>query len=203
MDIISDKKGDSIQIRIVKLAQQLFHSDGARKVTMDEIAHLIGKKRSSLYYYYTSKEEVLDAVINAEIAEIFRAVAGNIDDIDFFEKNIRTYFKCLTPGPDNKALFRLIDSGKSFLNHLEYGGISAMAYRLFRKSATRKLQKLLNSGMEKKLIRKIAHDELDTLIFVLFSSAQGIRELPLTNFSESEQVTTMLARMTINWLIQG
>ena len=38
---------------------------------MDDIAHAMGKERTSLYYYFSGKKEVLQALTENELSEIF------------------------------------------------------------------------------------------------------------------------------------
>ncbi|MEO0293484.1 MAG: TetR/AcrR family transcriptional regulator [candidate division WOR-3 bacterium] len=56
---------------IIKSAQDIFARFGFRKTTMDEIAQSINKAKSSLYHYFTSKQEIFKAIIEKE-ASLFR-----------------------------------------------------------------------------------------------------------------------------------
>jgi len=51
---------------IVEKAREIFAHYGFRKTTMNEIADGVGKRKSSLYYYFDSKEDVYRAVIEKE-----------------------------------------------------------------------------------------------------------------------------------------
>ena len=51
---------------IVEKAREIFAYYGFRKTTMNEIAEGVGKGKSSLYYYFDSKEDVYRAVIEKE-----------------------------------------------------------------------------------------------------------------------------------------
>jgi AcrR family transcriptional regulator len=51
---------------IVEKAREIFAHYGFRKTTMNEIADSVGKGKSSLYYYFNSKEDVYRAVIEKE-----------------------------------------------------------------------------------------------------------------------------------------
>ncbi len=53
--------------KILDSARKLFGHFGFKKTTMDDIAHDMGKGKSSLYYYFKSKEEVYKAVVSREI----------------------------------------------------------------------------------------------------------------------------------------
>ncbi|MDD3877340.1 MAG: TetR/AcrR family transcriptional regulator [Bacteroidales bacterium] len=62
---------------IIDNAQEIFSKFGLRKTTMDEIAAKIHKAKSSVYYYFKSKEEIYIAVIEKEAA-IFRSEINRV-----------------------------------------------------------------------------------------------------------------------------
>jgi len=57
--------------KIIITAGTIFSRYGFRKTTMDEIARALKMGKSSIYYYYESKEEIFEAVVLHE-AEILR-----------------------------------------------------------------------------------------------------------------------------------
>ena len=74
MSSITATKEDLMQQQILTAAKELFRVYGLAKVTMDDVAKAIGKGRSSLYYYYKSKDEIFDAVVNAAINDMITAM---------------------------------------------------------------------------------------------------------------------------------
>ncbi len=62
---------DEVKEAIVNVARHIFSRFGFRKTTMDEIAVASRKGKSSIYYYFASKEEIFQAVVEKE-AEIFK-----------------------------------------------------------------------------------------------------------------------------------
>jgi len=56
-------KDDIVRAEILKAAERVFQKWGLNKTTMEDIAHEAGKGKSTLYYYYQSKEEIFDAVV--------------------------------------------------------------------------------------------------------------------------------------------
>lgn len=66
---------------IIDNAQEVFSRFGLKKTTMDEIAATINKAKSSVYYYFKSKEEIFEAVVEKEAAifrtEIYRAIESS------------------------------------------------------------------------------------------------------------------------------
>lgn len=62
---------DEVKEAIVNVARHIFSRFGFRKTTMDEIAIASRKGKSSIYYYFASKEEIFQAVVEKE-AEILK-----------------------------------------------------------------------------------------------------------------------------------
>ena len=64
------QRDEIIVKEIVDTARALFKKSGFKKTTMGDIARSLGKAKSSLYYYYPSKEDIFEAVIYAEMDEL-------------------------------------------------------------------------------------------------------------------------------------
>jgi AcrR family transcriptional regulator len=62
---------NNIREQIIEASRIIFNKFGFKKTTMDEIAQSMGKGKSSIYYYFKSKEEIYQAVIEYE-AELLR-----------------------------------------------------------------------------------------------------------------------------------
>lgn len=65
------QKQKAISHKILGQASQVFSKYGFKKATMDDIAKASGMGKSSLYYYFKSKEEVFEAVVKKE-ADLLR-----------------------------------------------------------------------------------------------------------------------------------
>ena len=61
-----------VRAEIIQVARKVFTRNGYRGTTMDEIAHCSKMGKSSLYYYYRSKEELFEAVVVKEAQELKR-----------------------------------------------------------------------------------------------------------------------------------
>src|ERR1700744_258335 len=85
-------KEDVIQEQILQAAKRLFQVHGLHKVTMDDVAKAVGKGRSSLYYYYKSKDEILDAVTSAEIRNMLTAITQAVNKAPNFEQKLYAFF---------------------------------------------------------------------------------------------------------------
>ena len=57
---------EEVRIHIVGVARRIFTRYGFRKATMEEIASTSQMGKSSIYYYFKSKEEIFRAVVEFE-----------------------------------------------------------------------------------------------------------------------------------------
>ncbi|MGB4204212.1 MAG: TetR/AcrR family transcriptional regulator [Bacteroidales bacterium] len=67
----TEKQGKDLKPLIIESAREVFRQYGLKKTTMNDIANKINKAKGALYYYFSSKEEIYEAVIEDE-ADIFR-----------------------------------------------------------------------------------------------------------------------------------
>ena len=63
----SANKKDANRDAILEIAQEIFSKFGYKKTTLDDIANAVRKGKSSLYYYFSSKEDLFQAVIMKEV----------------------------------------------------------------------------------------------------------------------------------------
>ena len=59
-----DKRGDARKKEILDTAEQLFASNGFDNTSTNDIISAIGIARGTLYHHFTSKEDILDSVID-------------------------------------------------------------------------------------------------------------------------------------------
>lgn len=79
---------------ILKIAQDIFSKYGYKKTTLDDIANAVRKGKSSLYYYFESKEDLFQAVIVKEVdllrRELEKVVMRNTDPVEKLRDYILT-----------------------------------------------------------------------------------------------------------------
>jgi len=63
-------KGEALRQRIIVAADELFYQQGYENTSFSDIADMIGISRGNFYYHFKSKDEILNAVIDARITGI-------------------------------------------------------------------------------------------------------------------------------------
>lgn len=90
---VANKKDINKEI-ILKTAREIFSKYGYKKTTLDDIANAVRKGKSSLYYYFKSKEDLFHAVIMKEVEilshELEIVINRNTDPVDKLRDYILT-----------------------------------------------------------------------------------------------------------------
>lgn len=175
-------KEDLIQEQILQAAKRLFAVHGLAKVTMDDVAKAIGKGRSSLYYYYKSKDEIFDAVVKVEINEMLSAMekasqSGSTED------KIRGFCMAkLQVVRDKWSFFDALESGMDADAISNFNKTKIAHHDLIMKREGALLSRILTAGIKSRELTAINEEDLDNLIFVLLASLHGLkREMRIEN----------------------
>jgi AcrR family transcriptional regulator len=163
-------KDDTIKDEILKEAQKLFQQFGVKKTTMEDIAKAMGKGKSTLYYYFCSKEEIFDAVILKEMDEVFNSVKLAVEKAMSAEDKLKAFTLTKIKSVQKKAnLYKMVkgEMQETFrcMKHLH------AAYDMQEIKLVRSILKYgLGNGEFHKMIGK----ELDILPSVMVSSLRGL-----------------------------
>lgn len=84
---------DNIREEILNAASIAFNKFGYKKTTLEDIALLLNRGKSGIYYYFKNKDEVFQAVVVKE-SEIFKQKMNSLlsEKLDFAE-SIEVYIK--------------------------------------------------------------------------------------------------------------
>ncbi len=112
-------KKDEVRTKIISVAAKIFTRYGFKKTTMDEIAIATRKGKSSIYYYFSSKEDIFKAVVEQEAEELKQDLLKEVSQIEDPIEQLRTYI--LFRMHKLKTLSNFYAALKSdYLNHLEF-----------------------------------------------------------------------------------
>lgn len=104
---------------IIQIARNIFGKYGFQKTSMNQIANANRKGKSSLYYYFTSKEDVFKAVLEQEASMLKGQIMASISEFDDPKEKLRAYVNIRMNG--FKDLLNLHDAIKNeYLSHLPF-----------------------------------------------------------------------------------
>jgi len=82
---------DDKKERIIEIAEQLFAQYGFLKTTMEDIAKKVHMGKSSVYYYFKSKDDIFAEVIRKDTRNFQQKLDDAIDSAKTPEDKIRAY----------------------------------------------------------------------------------------------------------------
>ena len=82
---------DEVREQIVQSARQVFARYGYKKTALDDISREARKGKSTIYYYFKSKDEIFKAVIDAEAEIRKQAIDKEISQITDSRLKLKTY----------------------------------------------------------------------------------------------------------------
>ena len=170
--MIASAKEEIVKDDILKEAQKLFQQYGLKKTTMEDIARSMGKGKSTLYYYYCSKEEIFDAVISKEMTEVFQDAKAAAEKASSAEDKLRAFTITKIKALQKKSNLYKVVRGEMQENmrcmkhlHVEYDQQEV-------KLVTDILQFGIKNGEFNPAIKK----ELDIMPLIIVSSLRGLEQ---------------------------
>lgn len=168
--MIVTSKDELIRDDILREAQKLFQQFGLRKTTMEDIARSMGKGKSTLYYYYCSKEEIFDAVILREMDDVFDMVKQSVAKALTAEEKLKAFALTKIKALQKKSNLYKIVRGEIQENmrcqkHL---------YNAYDQQETRLMKDILSFGITNREFASALKKELDILPSVIVSSLRGL-----------------------------
>ncbi|ANI88498.1 hypothetical protein A9P82_03800 [Arachidicoccus ginsenosidimutans] len=203
MSSIQTTQEDILPEQILQAALQLYLKHGIKKVTMDDVSKVIGKTRSSLYYYYKNKDEIFEAVMEALVREVINEISAVVNTVDSIEDKIRAF--CLSKiktSEDRKALFVALETGMDADEISKHATAMITIHKLLMKQEASLLKKVLSASAKSGEVRALKPKEQDTFTFIIQSGIRGIkREMSHDNdFSKLNTTVDILTAMAAKWL---
>ena len=195
--MITSPKDELIREEILKVAQKLFQQYGLKKTTMEDIAKALGKGKSTLYYYFCSKEEIFDAVIMKEMDEVFHQVMQAVNHAVTAEEKLKMFAVTKIKALQKKSNLYKIVRGELQENML----CMKHMYLAYDQQETKLMKSILSFGLANGEFDRSIGKELDLLPSVMVSSLRGIeRDMFINN-----KYTKMEARIgsIVSILIRG
>jgi len=158
-------------------------------VRIDDIAAASGVPRATLYYYFSSKEEILGFLLERVLNDLASAVATVDDETEPVPQRLRAVVRAqLAHLGDNPALAQLLTSNLGKASKLP--DLAAAIDRAFH----RPVRRLLAVGAEKGLLRQVDPDLAATALYGAVTVV-GLRQLVFEGNLDADAVTAQLVPM--------
>jgi AcrR family transcriptional regulator len=164
------QKDEIVERDIIDTARTLFKKTGFKKTTMGDIARSLGKAKSSLYYYYPSKEDIFEAVLYSEMDELLDQIHKSIRNATSSKEKLIIYCRCRL----NKLnqLCNLSDALKSEIAELHI--VIEELKSKFDTTHVELVKEILAEGVSNGEFKKVNTDNIELVAYLMVSSFRGL-----------------------------
>ena len=189
---------DEIRTHIVSVARRIFTRYGFRKATMEEIARSSQMGKSSIYYYFKSKEEIFRAVVELEARLLRERLSRIISKNNSPQERLKAYI-----------LFRLhhIRTLENFYAALNEEALSHMGFILeIRRNFETEEQELVGEILEDGMKQEVFQMTSAKIGAIAISTMMKGLELPLlldeAHKTDREELMDDLIRVLLYGLLK-
>lgn len=173
--------------QIINASREVFRRLGYSAVTMADIAEAAGMGRSSLYYYFKNKDEVLYAVFTVESSEILDKAKNKIKSTKSFYDNFLAFDR-----ERLSLLGKLTHEFKILLNDIRKNPIILYAIKNINFNKEFDIyRQMLSWGLLRNDIAPVTIEDLHFLITNMIHALKGL-EQEIILFGKMEELTSRL-----------
>ncbi|TDE08709.1 TetR/AcrR family transcriptional regulator [Dyadobacter psychrotolerans] len=192
-------KDEILRERILSGADRLFQKYGLSKTTVEDIAREAGKGKSTLYYYFKSKEEIFDVIIQNEKKLFFEILQESVSKAPTAKEKLHVFI--ITRFTRLKELTNLynvmIDEVKEALD-----GCVTLRYRKqYEQKEANIVKSIFQYGIVTGEFRVFSDEDLDLMAFCFMSSQHGL-EIDMIIHNKLDEMLSRL-NFLMSLLIDG
>jgi len=193
-------KEEIIRNEVIITAQRLFQKYGYSKTTMEDIAKAMDRGKSTIYYYFKSKDEIFEAVIIKEADDVVYAILEAIKQKTTAENKLKAYLTTFLEVIKVKLnlyeVFRneLLNSEDISLNQKNLR-IPIMQYNA---REIQVVKEILLLGLDSKEFTTSISDDVDLIAYTLITALRSmamdltLNEKDLNSFFEVDKMNIMI-----------
>jgi len=189
------EKDDIVRGEILKAAERVFQKWGSNKTTMEDIAREAGKGKSTLYYYYQSKEEIFDAVVIVEFEKIIQKAKESAQATETAKEKLITYIvESINEMKNRISAYTIIREEIK-----QNGNFIKKLREMFSAREEKYIQEILKLGLENKEFTFINKNEVTTAAKTITGMMHALELYLLLENDDTAQID-IAARFIANGL---
>jgi AcrR family transcriptional regulator len=190
-------RDENVLTDILSAARALFEKQGLKKTTMDDIASRIGKCKGALYYYFASKDEIFEAVVDQEMTEFFKQETIETNAVYGSKEKLIAY--CRTRLKKISELANLNEVLKKDL--IDFAGKMEQIKKKYDTLQVELVKDIIIAGIQNGEFRKMDKEYIESLSYLIVSSFKGL-EMPL-NVDKQYTSLNKRAEFIVNVMVDG
>lgn len=138
---------EEVRSEIIETTRSLIQQFGIHKVTMQDIAKASGRGKSTLYYYFKSKEEILDIVVENEMKNFFLSCKKAVEEKKEFRDKILAYiFTKIKLLEDKLKQYQVLIQSES--HYLDFSNYFKKVRFLYDEKEIKLISSILETGVK-------------------------------------------------------
>lgn len=183
-------KDEEVKSAILEAAKRVFQKWGLNKTTMEDIAHEAGKGKSTLYYYFNSKDEIFELLIKTELNIIINKGKIFISKLSSSKEKLKKYIATtLNEIKNTVSLYSLvkgdIKGDKEFIDRLR---------KYLDSEEELIIKEILKEGLNSKEFNSLKEKDLCKAANVIVGVIRGL-ELYLFLDNDDDEKIDIVTRM--------
>jgi AcrR family transcriptional regulator len=188
-------KDDIVRAEILRAAEHVFQKWGSNKTTMEDIAREAGKGKSTLYYYFQSKDEIFDAVVKIEFEKIRSKARDVAQEASTAKDKLTRYIvESINEMKNTNSAYTIIHEevrrNQNFINKWR---------AVFQATEEQYIQEILKTGLKNKEFTFIHESEVTTAAKTITGMIHAL-ELYLLLENDDDAQIDIAARLIANGL---
>lgn len=157
--------------RIIHAATGVFASKGIKDTTMEDIAQAIGKGKSTLYYYFTSKETLFEAVLQQEIKKLIRELRIAINQEQTAKEKLKVLAQVYLT-----AVLRYHTLEKVLQEEIfdSIRGVESIK-ESFESTLYQMVQEIIRGGIQEHTFRNLSPQTINKISFITVTIFKGLQ----------------------------
>ncbi len=157
------KTEEEIRAEIIEASSKLFMKYGYGKTTMEDIAKAVRKGKSTLYYYYKSKEDVIIDVLQTISKQLFDKIEERIQSELCAKTRLNIYFSATA-----NEIESVIELYEVLRNELrEDLEIQRRIRVVFNDQSISQIKAIIRYGIERGEFKELSDYDIDNISFVI------------------------------------
>ncbi|HEV9037616.1 MAG TPA: TetR/AcrR family transcriptional regulator [Puia sp.] len=191
-------RDETVVKEIIDTARALFKKTGFKKTTMGDIARGLGKAKSSLYYYYPSKEDIFEAVVFTEMDELLEQINQSIRKASSSKEKLIIYCRCRLE--KLSQLCNLSETLKTEITELQC--LIGHLKNRFDTSHVELVKEILAEGVRNNEFKKINAGNIELVAYLMVSSFRGLAVPLMVSGDQSPRIDVQIDSI-VDIMVEG
>lgn len=184
-------KDEIVITEILAGAKKLFGKHGLKKTTMEEIAMAAGKGKSTLYYYFPSKKEIFEAVVESEMKNVVKRLREAVNTAFLAKDKLKAFLKAQVTAVLDYHSFKEV----VFEDSLESLKVLVCLKSRYEQIQIDMIREILLGGAQSGEFRELSLVKMNKMAFMMVTAFRGLHyplSIESTEFESGEYFDEMI-----------